>query len=138
MKRKHWTTIGIVAAVLIFYIAIAIFASSAERAKNRQIDQMAQYLNEKYGYSVTNEDCIYFREADYSFHKGWIMGTKYDVPNIAIFEFDGKTVVTTERNGFYVDDVQLKELDDQLCGYFRELTVLDIAYVYCIMITTVC
>lgn len=130
MKRKHWMTIGIVAAVLIFYIAIAVFAGNGQLSPDtRQIDQMAQYLNEKYGYSVTKEDCTYFREADYSWHKGLIKGTKYDVPNIAIFEFDGKTVVTTERNGFYGDDGQLKELDDLLCGYFRELTGLDITYV---------
>ena len=134
MKRKHWRTVVIVAIVLVFYICIAVFADRfAGHGKyvpdTRFIGQMAQYLNEKYGYNVTEEDCVYFREADYSYHKAPIMGWQSDVPNIAIFDYDEKTIVTTERNGFFGDDGQLGELNELLCGYFGELTGLDIAFV---------
>lgn len=135
MKRKHWITMCVIAAVLIFYIAIAVFAGGGllpagngqTSSDGRQIDQLAQYLNEKYGYSVAKEDCIYFREEDYEPRKGWL-GKHCDVPNIAIFKFDGKTVVTTERKGFYGDDGQLGQMNELLCYYFSNLTGLDIAF----------
>lgn len=132
MRSKYrivWMILVAVMAVAIFAVVIHAVANPFSVTSGKQITKMAQYLNDKYGFSLTKEDCTYFREEDYTYHDAFLYGTTYDVPNIAIFRYEDKYITVTDRNGFISDDAQLGELNELLCGYFEERTGLDIAFV---------
>ena len=89
-----------------------------------------RYLKEKYGYDVKSLSCIYARTADDSWHGDRLgFGQNFDVPNIAIYDYEGRHIVVTERDGFFGDDAQLEELNVLLSAYFSKLTGLDTAFV---------
>ena len=89
-----------------------------------------RYLKEKYGYDVKSLPCIYARAADDSWHGDRLgFGQNFDVPNIAIYDYEGRHIVITERDGFFGDDAQLEELNVLLSAYFSKLTGLDTAFV---------
>ena len=124
MKRRSWI---ILAAVLAAILMIALVGSwvtpSYQLEKNLhagKINKMANYLNEKYGYSVSSSHCTYFRSEDYSYHDAFLYGTDYDIPHIAIFDYNGKYITVTDRNGFLGDDAQLEELNGLICDYFEQ------------------
>lgn len=124
MNKKKWIILAAILILVVVIIVIALFTTPEYKKENTfrigKIDKMAAYLNEKYGYSVTAADCIYFRKEDYSYHDAFLYGTTYDVPNIAIFDYNGKYITVTDRSGFLGDDAQLEELNGLICGYFEE------------------
>ena len=122
--------------VLILTIGALIFAAwqaytpGDDLFRPSKIHEMAEYLNDKYGYDVSVADCTYFRKEDYSYHNAFPSGITYDVPNIAIFNYQGKRITVTDRNGFMGDDVQLGEIQYLfLPDYFTKRTGIDTAYV---------
>lgn len=133
MKKKHLILLTFVLlAVVTVSIALQLLfpQTSINLLNTGKIKEMAEHLNKKYGYSFSAEDCFYFREEDYTFHgDAFGFGKTYNIPNIAAFQIDGRTIVVSDRNGFISDDGQLDELNQLLCEYFEDLTGLRPEYV---------
>lgn len=126
---KKTIAVALLMAVLITLLA-GCGASDPMLLHQKQISKMAQFVNEKYGLTFTASDCTYFREEDYEWHGDRLgFGQQYEIPYVAIFEKDGKRITVTDRKGFISDDGQLPELNEWMCGYFEEMTGLDIAFV---------
>ena len=128
MKRKVWKVL-IISLILVTITAIYLGSPNSafrKASQLKQIGKMAQYLNDKYGYDVTSDDCIYFREQDYASHFALIYRVKYDIPYIAIFDYNGEHITVTDRLGFLGDDGQLEEVSGLLTGYFEKVTGLQI------------
>ncbi len=131
MKRKVWLIL-IISLILVTIAAIYLGSPNSafkKASQTKQINKMAQYLNDKYGYDVSADDCIYFREQDYGHHIKLIYKVKYDIPYIAIFENNGERITVTDRQGFLGDDGQLDEVSGLITEYFERLTDLPIEYV---------
>lgn len=133
MNKKNRIILAAILMLVLAIIVIAQFTTPEYQKENvfcaGKISEMANYLNAKYACHVTVDDCVYFRKEDYSYHDAFLHGTTYDIPNIAIFDYNGKCITVTDRNGFFGDDAQLEELNRLLCGYFEELTGLETAFV---------
>jgi hypothetical protein len=131
MKRKIWIIL-IISLILVTIAAICLGSANSafkKASQTKQIDKMAQYLNDKYGYDVSADDCIYFREQDYGHHIKFIYKVKNNIPYIAIFENNGERITVTDRQGFLGDDGQLDEVSGLITEYFERLTDLPIEYV---------
>ena len=132
MKKKVVLICVFVAALLLAAALLILrpFGSQSREYPSSIIADGQRYLNEKYGYDVKSLPCIYARTADDSWHGDRLgFGQNFDVPNIAIYEYEGRHIVVTERNGFFGDDAQLEELNGLLSAYFTELMGLDTAFV---------
>ena len=129
---KKWMILLLV-AVMLGSVGIAAWQRECEQAvvdgKNAQITKMAEFVNHKYGYSFTREDCIEFIEEDYSEQSGFMWHTVMDTPFVAIFESKGYRVTVTDRKGFLSDDGQIDELNALLCDYFQGSTGLEPEFV---------
>ena len=134
MKRNVWAlmiltvvVLGLLLGVALLFVPNENFSDALRRGK---IKEMTEYLNEKYGYEITDADCIYFREEDHSGHGDALgFGRTYDVPHIAVFDYQGKKITVTNRDGFLGDDNQLKELSELLSTHFSQSTGLETAFV---------
>lgn len=131
MKRIFWIVLALILTIgVLTFAAWRAFSPGDDLFRPSKINEMAEYLNEKYGYDVSVADCTYFRKEDYSYHDAFPSGITYDVPNIAIFDYQGKRITVTDRNGFMGDDVQLGDIEDLfLPDYFTERTGIETAYV---------
>ena len=134
MVRKYWKIIVLILAILALAFAIARLIApnsvSANVHHTGQINKMAQHLNEKYGYSVTADDCFYFREEDYSWHGDMLgYGKTYNIPYIAAFRVEGEEIVVADRKGVISDNGQLDEISDLLCAYYGQIVDLNIEYI---------
>ena len=126
--KKKWIVIVVLIAVALTCLFLTRDREMTQRQKTEKIVQMAQFLNDKYGYDLSAEDCVYFREEDYDAH-GYLKKIRYDIPHIAIFQHGDERITVTDRNGFIGDDGQLSQLPQLLCGYFEEIIGLPIVYV---------
>lgn len=131
MKRIFWIALALILTIgVLTFAAWRAFSPGDDLFRPSKINEMAEYLNEKYGYDVSIADCTYFRKEDYSYHDAFPSGITYDVPNIAIFNYQGKRITVTDRNGFMGDDVQLGDIQYLfLPDYFTERTGIETAYV---------
>ena len=131
MKRIFWIVLALILTIgVLAFAAWQAYTPGDDLFRPSKINEMAEYLNKKYGYDVSVADCTYFRKEDYSYHDAFPSGITYDVPNIAIFDYQGKRITVTDRNGFMGDDVQLGDIEDLfLPDYFTERTGIETAYV---------
>ena len=71
MKKKVWKIVFALLGVFVFIwlilTGLITKGSAGDVTQLAKINEMAQHLNDKYGYSVSAVDCVYFREEDYSF-----------------------------------------------------------------------
>ena len=129
MKRKHWIWIGVALAAYIVVVMLLVILSPRGQAANPlnlgKINELADYLNDKYGYDLTADDCVFYMRENYdSRGSGLTPSSHYDIPYVAAFDVDGKRIIATDRKGFLSDDGQLDQLSDLLCGYYMEKTGL--------------
>ena len=130
MKKKIWTFVFSLLGAFIFIWLILpgliTNGSAGDATQLAKINELAQYLNDKYGYSLTVADCVDYVGEDYD-HRGNFFGygSSSDVPFVAAFIVDGQRILATDRKGFLSDDGQLDELNDLLCGYYTEITGLE-------------
>ena len=133
MKKKIWKIVCALLGVFVFLWMILpglmTNGSAGDATQLAKINELAQYLNDKYGYSISSMDCVYFREEDYSYHDGILYGETYNVPYIAIFDYEGKQIAVTDRKGFLSDDAQLEEIYDLIHWYCEKESGLDILFV---------
>lgn len=109
-------------AVVVILAFVGAWINTEDLLNRPQVNKMAAYLNEKYGYELDAGDLSDFIEEDYSSRESFIVTVHYDIPYVAVFVKDGKRITVTDRNGFLSDDGQMQELNGLLCGYFEELT----------------
>ncbi len=123
--------IFVIVAIFVWVVAMIVAPDSfaGNLLNSGKVTEMARYLNEKYGYAVTQAHCVYFREEDYSYHSGFISGRQFHIPYIAIFEYNGKYITVTDRNGFLGDDNQLEEVNGLVCGYYERTLGIRPTYV---------
>ena len=134
MKRNVWVLMILTVFVLGLLLGVALLfvpnENFSDDLRRRKIKDMTEYLNEKYGYEIVTDDCIYFREEDHSWHGDALgFGRTYDVPYIAVFDYQGKKIIVTDRDGFMGDDNQLEEVNQLLSAYFSQSTGLETAFV---------
>ncbi len=98
--------------------------------KIKEINKMANFLNKKYNINIQENDCIYYREQDYTRHSDILgNGTTYNIPFIAVFEIDNEQITVADRKGFISDNKQLKELNDIIINYYYKKTGIKFDYV---------
>lgn len=96
----------------------------------KEINKMANFLNKKYNINIQENDCIYYREQDYTRHSDILgNGTTYNIPFIAVFEIDNEQITVADRKGFISDNKQLKELNDMIINYYYKKTGIKFDYV---------
>ena len=134
MIRKYWKILVLILAIFALAFVVIRFADPRSVPSNgrhaTQISKMAQHLNDKYGYTVTANDCFYFREEDYSWHGDLFgSGKTYNIPHIAAFRVANKEIVVADRKGVISDNGQLGELNEFLCAYYAEKLDIEMEYV---------
>ena len=138
-KAKVFKTLGILALIIlavygsqfgVYKLQYRAEVNAYNRTREEEIAKMTAFLNEKYSLNVQPDDCIYYREKDYTYHKDFLgNGFRYNVPFIGIFESGGQQITVTDRNGFISDNRQLEELVRLIPEYFKKETGLEIEYV---------
>lgn len=122
--------VAAVAVIVVMCMGLSGLRSTTSLKRRQQIEKMAAYLNDKYGYILAYDDCTYYREEDYHYQQPILDGgLTYDIPYIAIFQKGEEYITVTDRNGFLGDDHQLGELNALLCDYFEQMTGLKIYFV---------
>lgn len=125
--NRFAVTIVCLLLLLLLFCLLTVSCTNSGEVYNRsaKINEMARYVNEKYGYSMSAADVTFFLEEDYTFHGDFFgFGRTFDLPFVAIFEKDGVAITVTDRHGFLSDDGQMEELNDLLCDYFMDHTGL--------------
>lgn len=98
--------------------------------KSKEISKMASFLNNKYNINIQENDCIYYREQDYTRHSDIFgNGSTYNIPYIAVFETNNEKITVVDRKGFISDNKQLKDLNQLLTDYYQEKTGINFEYV---------
>lgn len=129
MKKTGWIilTFSFIFVLLIGIVMRILFPSGLDNSEAdlKKINEMAEFINQKYGYSFTSEDVTFFMEEDYSSWESFIVTVEYEIPYVAVFEKDGKRITVTDRKGFLSDDAQLMELNEYICYYCERVTGLE-------------
>lgn len=82
---------------------------------------MVDFVNKKYITNFEVDDCIYYREEDYSRHQDLFgNGKTYNIPYLGIFEKGMKKITVADRKGKLSDDGQLEELNSYLGNFFSK------------------
>ena len=98
--------------------------------KQTKIEEMANFINKKYNLNFDIEDCIYYREEDYSSHTGIFGNVKtYNIPYITVFEKENQKITVADRKGVISDNAQLKDLNYYIGDYFSKIVDTDIDFV---------
>lgn len=98
--------------------------------KQIELEKMVSFVNEKYDYDFNINDCVYYREEDYSRHEDFLgNGRTYNIPYISVFEKDDIKITVTDRKGFLSDDGQLDEINFLVADYFSNITASNIDFV---------
>lgn len=98
--------------------------------KKEEISKMVNFINNKYSLNLQIDDCIYYREEDYTRHSDIFgNGSTYNIPYIAVFKFDNEEITVVDRKGFISDNKQLKELNKIVSKYFSEETGIEFDFV---------
>lgn len=98
--------------------------------RSQEISKMADFLNNKYSLNIQENDCIYYREQDYSRHSD-VFGNGYTnhIPYLAVFQNNGEHITVADRKGFISDNRQLKEINTLLTNYYYEKTGISFDYI---------
>lgn len=98
------------------------------KIKNKEINKMANFLNDKYKMNVQESDCIYYREQDYTRHS-FGNGSTYNIPYISVFKINNERITVVDRKGFISDNRQLKDINDILINYYYQKTGIKFDYI---------
>ncbi|MDE7425811.1 MAG: hypothetical protein K2N51_19295 [Lachnospiraceae bacterium] len=91
------------------------------QTKREELQKMVDFVNKKYITNFKVDDCIYYREEDYSRHQDLFgNGKTYNIPYLAIFEKGMKKITVADRKGKLSDDGQLEELNSYIGNYFSK------------------
>lgn len=122
-KKKTFTAI-------LLSLAIAITTSCApDLSKQDRISRMTDFINEKYGVSISSDPKEYGEE-DKTRHSD-IFGNGFtrDIPYYAVFPFNDGEIYVIERDGILSDNGQLSEINYMLGDYLTEMTGYEIEFV---------
>lgn len=98
--------------------------------KNKEINKMANFLNDKYKMNIQESDCIYYREQDYTRHSDIFgNGSTYNIPYISVFKINNERITVVDRKGFISDNRQLKDINDILINYYYQKTGIKFDYI---------
>lgn len=122
-KKKTFTAI-------LLALATAITTSCApDLSKQGRINRMTDFINEKYGVSISS-DPIEYGEEDKTRHSD-IFGNGFtrDIPYYAVFPFNDEEIYVIERDGILSDNGQLSDISYMLGDYLTEMTGYEIEFV---------
>lgn len=98
--------------------------------KEKEIDKMASFLNDKYNINIQESDYIYYREQDYTRHSDILgNGSTYNIPYITVFKNNNELITVVDRKGFISDNRQLKDLNNILIDYYYQKTGIKFDYI---------
>lgn len=98
--------------------------------RRKEINKMADFLNNKYNMDIKESDCVYYREQDYTRHSDIFgNGSTYNIPYIAVFKRDNEKITVVDRKDFISDNKQLKDLNDILLTYYQQKTGIQFDYI---------
>lgn len=124
--------------VLAMFVLLTIASCGTENrntgdnneTKQTKIEEMANFINKKYNLNFDIEDCIYYREEDYSSHTDIFgNGKTYNIPYITVFEKENQKITVADRKGVVSDNAQLKDLNYYIGDYFSKIVDTDIDFV---------
>ena len=98
--------------------------------KKKEINKMASFLSNKYNINIQENDCIYYREQDYTRHSDILgNGSTYNIPYITVFRYNDEIITVADRKGFISDNRQLGELNEILTKYYYQKTGIKFDYI---------
>jgi NADH:ubiquinone oxidoreductase subunit 6 (subunit J) len=98
--------------------------------KNSEISKMADFLNNKYDMNLSESDCIYYHEENYTISWDLDSGNvSKNIPYIAVFRTDNENITVSDRTGFISDNKQLKDLNKFISDYYQEKTGIKFDYI---------
>lgn len=98
--------------------------------KKKEINKMASFLSYKYNINIQENDCIYYREQDYTRHSDIFgNGSTYNIPYITVFRYNDEIITVADRKGFISDNRQLGELNEILTKYYYQKTGIKFDYI---------
>lgn len=98
--------------------------------RKEEISKMVSFINNKYRLNLQIDDCIYYREEDYTRHSDILgNGSTYNIPYIAVFKFGNEKITVVDRKGFMSDNKQLKDLNKIISDYFSEKAGVEFDFV---------
>ena len=98
--------------------------------KKKEINKMASFLSNKYNINIQENDCIYYREQDYTRHSDIFgNGSTYNIPYITVFRYNDEIITVADRKGFISDNRQLGELNEILTKYYYQKTGIKFDYI---------
>ena len=98
--------------------------------KKKEINKMASFLSNKYNINIQENDCIYYREQDYTRHSDIFgNGSTYNIPYITVFRYNDEIITVADRKGFISDNRQLGELNEILTKYYYQKTGIKYDYI---------
>ena len=101
-----------------------------DNVKSEEISKMTKFLNDKYDLKISENDCIYYREQDYTSHTDIFgNGSTYNIPYIAVFKTNNEKITVVDRKGYISDNKQLKDLNQLIVNYYQEKTGINFDYV---------
>jgi len=101
-----------------------------EKIKTEEVNKMADFLNNKYGLSLDDDNCILFRKKDYNFH-GDVFGngSYYNIPYVCVFDNDGEKITVVDRDGYISDNREIQNIGYLMAKYFSKIAGTEIEYV---------
>ena len=97
--------------------------TSYDSIKEKEINKMVDFLNNKYNLNIKSNSCVYYREQDYSRHTDIFgNGGTFDIPYLAVFNYNDEPITVADRKGFISDNKQLMEIYDLLIDYYYKKT----------------
>ena len=103
--------------------------SEAEKVRNNEITAMAQFINDKYGLSVSSADCVYYHAEDYSVHRGFLSSETYNLPYLAVFDTGEEKITVADRKGYFSDNRQYSDINGMIADYFTKKTGIKFDFV---------
>ncbi len=94
-------------------VKVSVEESRYNKTKEEKIEELSAFLNEKYGFELTAQNCVYYTAQDHSTQDYFMGSHTYNIPFVAVFEQNGEYITASDRDGNFSDDYQIEEI-----GYF--------------------
>ncbi len=98
-------------------VKVSVEESRYNKTKEEKIEELSAFLNEKYGFELTAQNCVYYTAQDYSTQEYFMGSHTYNIPFVAVFEQNGEYITASDRGGNFSDDYQIEEIGYLLGGH---------------------
>ncbi len=98
-------------------VKVSVEESRYNKTKEEKIEELSAFLNEKYGFELTAQNCVYYTAQDYSTQEYFMGSHTYNIPFVAVFEQNGEYITASDRDGNFSDDYQIEEIGYLLGGH---------------------